>query len=108
MCRTYITLGRAMTPACCGVILGGTPLRPTRQENWSMTLRIYEITFRGEAVPAIVAAFDDFEVTVTRGTTTLRGEGMDQSALYGALDRLQELRLELLQVTSAEQDGSGD
>ena len=37
-----------------------------------MTLRTYEITFGGEAVPAIVAAFEDFQVIEGRETTTLR------------------------------------
>jgi hypothetical protein len=72
-----------------------------------MALRTYEITFTGDAVPAIVAAFEDFEVFVGRGTTTLRGEGMDQAALHGAIDRLQELGLELLQVTTCESASPG-
>ena len=67
-----------------------------------MTLRTYNITFSGKAVPAIRTAFEDFEVTDGQGSTTLRGKGMDQSALYGALDRLQNLGLELLQVTNCE------
>ncbi len=65
-----------------------------------MTLRTYEITFRGEAVPAIVAAFDGFDVVVGSGSTTLRAERMDQAALHGAIDRLQDLGLELLRVTA--------
>jgi hypothetical protein len=64
-----------------------------------MTLRTYEITFDGEAVPAIVAAFEDFLVIEGRGTTTLRRELMDQPALHGAIARLQSLGLELLRVT---------
>jgi hypothetical protein len=65
-------------------------------------VRTYEITFAGEAVPAIMTAFEDFEVIVGGGTTTLRGQGMDQPALHGALDRLQDLGLELLRVTPCE------
>ena len=67
-----------------------------------MTLRTYCITFSGEAVPAIRTAFEDFEVTEGRGSTTLRGRSMDQSALYGAFDRLQDMGLELLQVTNSD------
>jgi hypothetical protein len=67
-----------------------------------MTLRTYYITFSGGAVPAIRAAFEDFEITEGRGSTTLRGQGMDQSALYGLFVRLQDLGLELLQVTNCE------
>jgi hypothetical protein len=63
-----------------------------------MTSRTYEITFLGEAVPAIVAAFEGFDVTVGTGRTTLRASQIDQPALHGAIDRLQTLGLELLEV----------
>ncbi len=65
-----------------------------------MTSTTYEITFAGEAVPAIVGAFEDFDVTVDGGNTTVRAELTDQAALHGALDRVRSLGLELLQVTS--------
>jgi hypothetical protein len=65
-----------------------------------MTPRTYEITFAGEAVPAVVDAFEDFQVTVGSGSTTLRAELVDQSALHGAIDRLQALGLVLLEVRS--------
>ena len=42
-----------------------------------MSLRTYEITFAGEAVPAIVAAFEDFDVIVKAGHTTPRAEQID-------------------------------
>jgi hypothetical protein len=67
-----------------------------------MALRTYEITFVGEALPAIRAVFEEFEVEPGPGTTTLRGAGMDQAALHGAIDRLQDLGLELLRITSCE------
>lgn len=63
-----------------------------------MASRTYEITFLGEAVPTIVDAFEDFEVNIGTGTTTLRGEKLDQAALHGAIDRLQNLGLDLLEV----------
>jgi hypothetical protein len=67
-----------------------------------MTPRTYEITFAGPAVPAIIGAFEDFEVSVDRDTTTLRAELPDQPALHGALNRLQDLGLELLHVNIVE------
>ena len=70
-----------------------------------MTLRRYEITFRGDVVPAIVVAFEGFDVFGGEGTGTLRSEGMDQAALHGAIARLQDLGLELLTVTSLEPAG---
>jgi hypothetical protein len=63
-------------------------------------LRTYEITFRGEAVPAIHAAFQGLDISVGPGTTTLRAEMIDQAALHGVINRLQELGLELLTVAS--------
>jgi predicted tellurium resistance membrane protein TerC len=58
-----------------------------------MAVRTYEITFSADAVPAIVAAFDDFAVSVGPGIMTVRGEGMDQAALHVVVDRLQTLAL---------------
>jgi hypothetical protein len=67
-----------------------------------MTPRTYEITFAGEAVPAIAAAFDEFDVIVCPGCTTLRGELPDQAALHGTIDRLLDFGLELLTVKAVE------
>lgn len=58
----------------------------------------YEIVFAGEAVPAILAAFEEFEAVSEGGSTRLRGEVVDQAALYGALERLRNLNLQLLEV----------
>lgn len=63
-----------------------------------MTTRTYEITFEGEAVPAIVEAFEEFDVVVGAGHTTLRAQRFDQAALHGALDRVRALGLDLLEV----------
>jgi hypothetical protein len=63
-----------------------------------MTSRACEITFAGEAVPAIVAAFEEFEVSVQAGNTTLRAELPDQAALYGTMNRIHDFGLELLEV----------
>ncbi len=73
-----------------------------------MSLRTYEITFEGEAVPAIVAAFEEFDVIVVAGRTTLRAKQIDQAALQGVLDRLWAFGLELLEVRTVEQrQGNG-
>ena len=68
-----------------------------------MAIRTYEITFAGQAVPAVVNAFEDFDVTVDKTSTTLRGERVDQAALHGAIDRVRALGLELLQVRAVEE-----
>jgi len=56
------------------------------------------MTFTGQAGTAVRAEFDDCEVTVGRGTTTLRAELPDQGALHGLLQRIAGLGLELIDV----------
>jgi hypothetical protein len=67
-----------------------------------MTPRTYEITFAGGADPAIVAAFEEFDLIPGMATTTLRARLRDQAALHDTLDRLRSLGLELLQVRAVD------
>jgi hypothetical protein len=60
--------------------------------------RTYEITFMGQAGAVLCKEFDDCEVSVGRGTTTLRADLPDQGALHGLLQRIAGLRLELIDV----------
>lgn len=60
--------------------------------------RTYEITFVGQAGAALRAEFDDCEVTVGSGTTTLRAEVCDQAALLGLVERLNALRLDMIDM----------
>jgi hypothetical protein len=48
----------------------------------------YEITFAGEAGTTTRAEFDDCEVIVGSGSTTLRAELPDQDALWGLVQRM--------------------
>jgi len=61
--------------------------------------RTYEITFAGQAGTTLRAEFDDCEVSVGPGTTTLRAELPDQGALQGLLQRIAGLGLDLLDVS---------
>jgi hypothetical protein len=61
--------------------------------------QIYEITFTGQAGAVLRAAFDDCEVTIGRGNTTLRAELPDQPALAGLVQRIIGLRLEITDLT---------
>ena len=73
-----------------------------------MRPRIYEITFTGQAGTALRAEFDDCEVSVGGGTTTLRAELPDQAALIGLVCRINGFGLDLVQlrlVTSASPGG---
>ena len=58
----------------------------------------YEITFIGQAGTTLRAEFDDCEVTIGPDTTTLRAELPDQEALYGLMQRITGLGLELIDM----------
>lgn len=85
-----------------------------------MGLHTYEITFAGQAGSTLRAEFDDCEVLVGPATTTLRAEVPDQAALWGIVQRIIGLGLEVTNVnlvtpspppaggTSANDDQSGD
>jgi len=60
-----------------------------------MRSQTYEITFTGQAGPTLRAEFDDCQVTIGPGTTTLRAELPDQAALAGLVQRITSLRLEV-------------
>jgi hypothetical protein len=60
--------------------------------------KTYEITFVGQAGSVLCAEFDDCEVSVGPGTTTLRAELPDQGALQGLLQRINGLGLELIDM----------
>ena len=64
-----------------------------------MASHTYEITFMGQAGTALRAEFDDCEVTMGRGTTTLRAELPDQAVLSGLMQRINSLRLEVIDVS---------
>ena len=50
----------------------------------------------------MVAAFEDLDVTICSGCTTLRAELPDQAALHGAINRLMDSGLESLTVKAVE------
>jgi hypothetical protein len=60
--------------------------------------RTYEITFAGQAGAVLRAEFDDCEISVGPGTTTLRAELPDQGGLQRLLQRIASLRLELIHL----------
>ena len=58
----------------------------------------YEITVRGRLSETLIAAFGGMTATPAAGETVLSGVIADQSALYGVLERIESLGLELLDV----------
>ena len=63
-----------------------------------MRPQTYEITFTGRAGTALRSEFDDCEITVGPGTTTLRAELPDQGALSGLVQRIIGLGLEVVHL----------
>ncbi len=64
-----------------------------------MRSRTYKITFVGQAGATLRAEFDDCEVTIGPGTTTLRAELPDRGALTGLMDRISSLGLDVIEVS---------
>ena len=65
----------------------------------------YRITVRGGLGVASRAAFEGFAI-VSDGTETTLIQDLDQAALYGALNRIQSLGLELVALIRLA-DGAG-
>ena len=58
----------------------------------------YEIRVRGRLSDSLVAAFEGMRTSVEPVETVIHGPVQDQAALYGLLDQIQALGLELLEV----------
>jgi hypothetical protein len=86
-----------MTPASRKVTLAGRELVDC--EATVVRSQTYEITFLGQAGSTLSAAFDDCEVTIGPGTTTLRADLPDQGALSGLMERIGNLGLEVIDVS---------
>jgi len=65
-----------------------------------MHTRHYEITVRGRLSATLIGAFDGLSASPTAGGTVFRGAIPDQAALFGVLERIDALGLELLEVRS--------
>ncbi len=64
-----------------------------------MRSHTYEVTFVGQASNALRTEFDDCDVTIGPGTTTLRAELPDQAALSGLMERIAGFGLEVIDVS---------
>jgi hypothetical protein len=65
-----------------------------------MHTRHYEITVRGRLSASLLGAFDGLNASPTGGGTVIRGDIPDQAALFGVLERIDALGLELIAVRS--------
>jgi hypothetical protein len=60
----------------------------------------YDIVVRGRLSRRYESAFDDVTLEPGHGKTTLRAEIVDQSQLYGLLNRLRDYGIELISVNA--------
>jgi hypothetical protein len=61
----------------------------------------YEIVIRGRLSSRYARAFDGATLVPHHGQTTLHADLVDQSQLYGLLNRLRDLGIELVSVNPA-------
>ena len=64
----------------------------------SKSRAVYRIVMRSELSEKYAVAFEGMEMEIEGGVTILTGEIIDQPHLYGILDRINGLGLELLSV----------
>ena len=64
-----------------------------------MQSQTFEITFLGQAGSTLRAEFEDCEVTIGPGITTLRTELPDRGALSGLMERINSLGLDVIDVS---------
>ena len=62
----------------------------------------YQITVRGRLSDSVASAFEGLTATPSAAGTVICGELPDQAALFGVLDRIESLGLELLAVCRTE------
>jgi hypothetical protein len=58
----------------------------------------YVIRIKGRLTDSLLAEFGGLTATLKPGETALHGTVRDQAELYGLLDRIQSLGLELIEV----------
>ncbi len=64
----------------------------------------YEIRIKGRLSDTATSAFEQFTAKVRPAETVMRGEVRDQSELYGLLDQIQALGLDLIEVRRMDDD----
>jgi hypothetical protein len=65
---------------------------------------LYRIVVRSELTDRYASAFEGMEMETKNGQTILSGEVKDQPHLFGILDRLNSLGLELLSVQAISEE----
>jgi hypothetical protein len=70
--------------------------------------KVYRIVVRSELSKRYATAFEGMEMEVKSGRTILTGKVIDQPHLYGILDRISGLGLELVSVSSLSEEIQND
>jgi hypothetical protein len=70
------------------------------------TGRVYRIVVRSELSVTYAVAFEGMEMETKNGDTVLTGRIIDQPQLYGILERINGLGLELLSVEALPEDAN--
>lgn len=60
----------------------------------------YRLVVRGRLSDRLASAFDGLDVEPGEGQTVLSGRFLDQSQLYGVLDRLRALGIEIVSLNA--------
>ena len=58
----------------------------------------YEFRIKGRVGDRVLSSFDGFDAEIEPAETVLRGKVVDQAALHGVLEHIQDLGLELVEV----------
>ena len=69
---------------------------------------VYRIVVRGELSDRYAPAFEGMQLEAKNGRTIITGEVVDQPHLFGILDRVNSLGLELLSVQALPEEVNGN
>ena len=90
--------------ANCGRAYSASRL-PRNTNGGDVRTHRYRITIWGGLGAMIRQAFEDFNVEGNDAHTSLTAE-LDQAALYGALNRIESLGLELIELKRTSEEGA--
>jgi hypothetical protein len=76
-------------------------------EGWPDQEAEYRLVVRGELDERFAYLFEGMQLTRSGGTTVLTGAVRDQAQLYGVIERVEELALELLSVQQVDTSQPG-
>jgi hypothetical protein len=91
-------------PSCCALRSEHLTESGGKQMMYKGTGTVYRIVVRSELSDSYALAFEGMEMDTKGGETVLTGRVIDQPHLYGILDRINGLGLELLSVEALPED----